>query len=493
MNEYLYGAYGKLGATVAQNAVQSGTAVVYFGTAPINLIRGYKTLSLVNKPIKLSNWLSAIQSVGYSDDWDSFTLSEVISAHFANSRGNIGPVYVVNVLNPEIHVAGDPVEASLTFSNGQAVIKSSTIILDTLTITGLIEGTDYSVDYDFTKGQAVINSIGTKITGSKDATYSVVEPSRIADTDIIGDVTADGEYSGIKAVALLYQNENVVANILAAPKWSELASVYNALVSASQEINGHWDAVVYADIPLAYTNDDGDEVAVDTIEKAITWKNDNGYGSERSKVYWPQAKANTVLYHTSVLACVETLRTDNSHGSVPMETCGNKIIPVAGQYFGTKAKNQGFDQITANKLTQNGISTLVFWGGNWVLWGDHTAAYKYGKDMDARAIFDVSMRMLMYITNSFQREWGTEIDKPFTKQLRDRIINREQEKLDSLVAQGALIGHPTVEFVDTNNSTSDMMNGDFRWDIATTPTPPFKSATVYVAYTDAGFSAYFED
>ena len=110
---------------------------------------------------------------------------------------------------------------------------------------------------------------------------------------------------------------------------------------------------------------------------------------------------------------------------------------------------------------------------------------------DPRAIFDVSMRMLFHITNSFQREWGTTIDKPFTKQLRDRIINREQEKLDALVAQGALIGTPEVLFLESENSTTDMLNGDFRWDIPVTPVPPLKSATVYVAYTDTGFAAYF--
>ena len=61
------------------------------------------------------------------------------------------------------------------------------------------------------------------------------------------------------------------------------------------------------------------------------------------------------------------------------------------------------------------------------------------------------------------------------------------------VAMGALIGDPTVLFLESENSTTDMMNGDFRWDIAATPTPPLKSATVYVSYTDAGFSAYFSD
>ena len=113
--------------------------------------------------------------------------------------------------------------------------------------------------------------------------------------------------------------------------------------------------------------------------------------------------------------------------------------------------------------------------------------------MDPRAIFDVNIRMLFHITNSFQREWSPKIDKPMTLQLKDTILQREQEKLDALVARGALLGEPKVLFLESENSTTDLMNGDFRWDIPATPTPPLKSATVYVAYTDAGFSAYFAD
>ncbi len=61
------------------------------------------------------------------------------------------------------------------------------------------------------------------------------------------------------------------------------------------------------------------------------------------------------------------------------------------------------------------------------------------------------------------------------------------------MAVGALIGEPRILFLQSETSTTDLMNGDFRWDIAVTPTPPLKSASVYVAYTDAGFSAYFEE
>jgi len=58
---------------------------------------------------------------------------------------------------------------------------------------------------------------------------------------------------------------------------------------------------------------------------------------------------------------------------------------------------------------------------------------------------------------------------------------------------GALLGSPRVLFLETANPKTDLMNGDFRWDIPVTPTPPLKSASVYVAYTDTGFSAYYND
>lgn len=490
-NEYLYGAYGNLGETVAQNATQAGTTPVYVGCAPVNLVRGYADLDIVNYPVKLSNYTNAQQAVGYSVDRDSFSLCEVIDAHFNNTKGNIGPIYVINVLDPDVHRKEAETTVNLAFSNGRATIKSDTIILDTLALEGKVEGVDFTIDYNYTKGLVVINSTGeTKITGSVTASYYEVDAAAVEATDIIGGVTVSGEYSGLGAVTLLYQEQNAVCNLLAAPGWSDIPEVYDALINAAQKINGHWDAFVCADLPLV----DSEGGAIDTIAKANEWANENGYINERSKVFWPQMKGlDGSNYHLSTMAVVEFMRADYSHDSVPMETCGNKAIPAAAQYFGADSKNRGFDQQSAKELTSNGVSTCVFWGGNWVLWGDHTAAYAYGADIDPRCIFDVSMRMLFYITNAFQREWGIVIDEPFTKQLRDRILNKEQEKLDALVARGALIGTPQVLFLESNNSTTDMMNGDFRWDIPVTPTPPLKSASVYVAYTDTGFSSYFSE
>lgn len=496
-NEYLYGAYGHIGDTVAQSAVQAGTTPVYIGTAPVNLMRGFTGLRIINEPVKLTNLIDAQKKLGYSADWGIFTLCEVMDAHFNNRKGNIGPIYVINMLDPREgrHRKAAETTKSLSFSGGRTEFLSTSIILDTLTIAKADAGTyvedeDYTIDYNFTKGSVIVTSLKTAapLTGILTATYYEVDDTLIEDADIIGGVTASGEYSGLSAIQLLYPEQFAVCNLIAAPGWSHRPKVYNAMIAASRNINGHWDAFVMADLPLV----DGSQ-AVDTIEKAIAWKQDNAFSHERSKVFWPQALDSLgKVYHLSTLATVELMRADYSHNSIPMETCGNKSVPVIKQYFGANANNRGFDQQTAKELTQKGISTVCAWAGEWVLWGDHTAAYTYGAEVDARAIFDVSMRMLMHITNRFQREWSPEIDEPMTRALKDRILNREQEKLDGYVSMGALIGEPRILFLESENSITDIMNGDFRWDIAVTPTPPLKSATVYVAYTDAGFSVYYE-
>lgn len=489
-NQYLYGAYGHLGETIAQSTVQAGTTPVYVGVAPINLVRNYKYVNGVNRPLKLNNFVDAQRKLGISPDWEKFSLCEVMTAHFNNPIGNIGPIYVINVLDPAKHKKSVQSTKQLTFVNGRAEFVSDTIILDSFAIADKVEGVDYSLDYNYTKNSVIVTALSSELTGSTNVTYDEIDLSTITADDIVGGVSANGEYTGLGALKLLYQEQYQVCNLLAAPGWSHEPKVYNALITAAQKINGHWDAFVCADIPL----EDDESQAVDTITKAVAWKTTNGYTNERSKVFWPMTQDNAgQIFHLSTLGVVELMRADYSHNSVPMETCGNKEIQGIKQYFGAASKNQGFDQQDANDLTMNGICTLIAWGGNWVLWGDHTAAYSYGADVDARAIFDVNMRMLFHITNSFQREWSPSIDKPMTLQLRDRILNREQEKLDAYVAQGALIGDPTVLFLESENSTTDMMNGDFRWDIAATPTPPLKSATVYVSYTDAGFSAYFSD
>ncbi len=546
-SEYLYGTYGQVTGSVVEATTDVSTIGLYVGTAPVNLVRGYATAGVVNTPVKINNNVDAQQKIGIASDWDKYTLSEAITAHFANANGNVGPIYVINVLDPDTHRKADATSATLNFVNGSASFESEDIILDTIAIADKAEGTDYAINYNFTTHKVTISSVDEEnpLSGAIAVTYYEVDTSNITASTIIGARGNDGTYTGMQAAYLIYQTYDAVVNLLAIPKWSSIKSVYSAMVALMTKLNGHWDGFVYADIPIAYdsvtyeytvvtpggsenpseegwyersgsagsytyalstdTSVDSEktyctrtetttEVACDTIAKAVAYKAANAMNSERSKVFWPMAEGtDDNIYHLSTLAMVETMKLDGSHNGVPMESCGNKAVAVSKQYFGENSDNLGFDVTDANNLCSDGIDTLVYWGSAWKLWGDHTAAYVFGSsDVDPRAIFDVSMRMLFFLTNRFQRTWASFIDKPFSVQLKDTIITREQERLDALVVMGALIGTPSIVFEESNNSIEDMRNGIFRWDIQVTPTPPLKAASAYVAYTDAGFSAYFE-
>ena len=483
MADYKYGVYGEIGNDIVQNATQAEVAPVYIGTAPVNLLADYS--GIVNVPVKISNLSDAQKKLGHFSDsakWSKYTLCEAVAAHFANKNGNVGPIYVINVLDPATHKKSEKTTKSLTFANKKATIEADDIILSSFAIEDKVLGTDYSLDYDCSTGVLTITDKGAEAMTTITASYDTVDVAAVTDEDVIGGTDEDGAVSGIAAVKLVYQTCNVIPSYLAAPGWSHKKAVYDALVEASHNINGHWFAFVFADIPVAENK---------TIAAAKAWKTENGYNSGFSKVFWPMVKDGKTVYHLSTLALVEKIRCDLANDNVPFETEGNKAIPVSGLYFGEGVKAASFDKADANILTAEGIATAIYWENNWRVWGDHTAAYTHGGNHKNSEIFDVNMQMLFYIANSFQKEWGTTIDKPMTLSLRDTILNREQEKLDVLVAQGALIGAPAVEFLETNNSTDEVMNGNFRWDISATNTPPLKSATSVVSYSDAGFSVYF--
>ena len=102
---YKYGVYGEIGADIINGVSRASTVAVYFGTAPVNLLQDYS--GKVNEPIRISNMNEARQLLGgqfsSSDKWTKYTLCEAIEAHFNNRIGNVGPIYVINVLDPATH------------------------------------------------------------------------------------------------------------------------------------------------------------------------------------------------------------------------------------------------------------------------------------------------------------------------------------------------------------------------------------------------------
>ncbi len=490
-SEYLYGTYGHIENSVVDDAVETELAAVYVGTAPVHLVRGYKNLNLVNEPVKLKN-ITAKNIIGYSSDKEKYTLSEVIDAHFDNVKGNVGPIYVINILDPSTHCT-EANEHTLTFVNGEAVIVSDTIILDTFGIEGKVENTDYTLAYNYDAGKLTITSIGktkdTKLDGQVQCTYAEVDMSMITDTVFRGK-KENGVYTGVHVLEKMYPFYGVVPMYVAAPGFTDNPDNYAYLCDTCYQINGHWFGFVYADLPIQDKTD-----PIDTFDKAKKWRADNDYFKSNSKIYWPMAYIiGKGAFHLSTLAVVEKMRVDNEKGR-PCGTDGNKVIPIDYHYFGEESNNEGYDQEDANELVQDGISTIAAWGGQFKLWGDHTAAYQFSKKdaIDKRLYFDANVIMLNYTLNMFQEMYGGKIDDTITKADKDTITHDFEEWLGALVADGALVGTPKVMFLETNNSTEGIMEGRFVWNVLQTNAPLFKVAECYAAYTSAGISEFLEE
>lgn len=485
---YKHGTGGDFADSVAASIAKTGAAAVYVGTAPVHQVGDYK--SKVNKPVKLTSWDQAVSVMGYSDDWRKYTLCEAMYAHFSNAKGPVGPIYVINVLDPDVHRDDVATDVSVTFVANRAVIVDKDMVVSTFAIGDLVSGVDYSTSYDPLTGKLTITYLKAAApTEVQSASYYKVSLTDVTKDDVIGGVL-DGKYKGLSAVRLLYQTYNKVPMLLAAPGWSHEYDVYKALLNAARKVNGHWDAYVYADLPVKGEVEGAEKL--DTRDGAMAYKASHTYDSERSSVCWPMGRDTLGnKYHLSTQYIVEMLRLLSVHKDIPYESASNKTVPLVGMWFGEGSTAEAYDEPDANELNAVGISTLSYAEASWRLWGGHTAAYVDEADIDPRCVFDTNILMMMHLTNRFQRVWAKDIDKPMTVSKKDEILVAEGRYLKYLVNEGALIGTPKATFEAKDNPTSSLVQGDFKFKHLVTPTPQAKSLETGVAYTDAGVTSYF--
>ena len=77
---------------------ESGVPVI-FGTAPVNLAAD--PANATNKLFLCNTFAEAKEAVGYSDDYDSYTLCQAMDAFF--KVFGVGPIVICNVLDPATH------------------------------------------------------------------------------------------------------------------------------------------------------------------------------------------------------------------------------------------------------------------------------------------------------------------------------------------------------------------------------------------------------
>lgn len=455
------------------------TIPVYIGLLPVHQLQDYT--DKINNPI-LINSFDDIYKTGYSDNW-KYTLCEPIYAHFKNDFDTVGPIVLINVLDPSKNQTIEK-STNINFVNGVGRISVGDIIRNTITISDLTIDEDFKVEYS-TDGQTVIiTDLSSTLEGEEEVRYKEIDLSGVNEDTVIGKVTVDGKRSGIKALPYVYSRLNIIPSILLCPSYSHITKVHDEMVDAVNNINDHWNAFTYTDLPCDDT--------VNTVDKAIKYKNDNGYTSPVEVTNYPKVYNKGKIYNLSVLRAVVAQKIDGAN-KFPNDPPSNYAINIQKLVL-KDGKDIDIDEMAAKKLNSKGISTAIKFEGSWRTWGVHTSAYDYdtSDNMDARDIFESSVRVVRHLGNVFQRKFWDKIDKGLNKGIIESIINDfQRDVLDLYVSQGKIL-YGNIEFLYDKNPASDMLKGDFKFDIDVTGGLVIKSITALLRWTPKGINLLFE-
>lgn len=452
---------------------------VVVGTAPVHLAANPAE---ANKPVLCYSYPSAVDELGYSDDWGKYTLCEVIDSQF--SKYNRAPIIFINVLDPAVHKTAVPAaEKSIT---DEQVILTDPVILSTLKVkktatgTALVEGTDYIAAYDDSE-QVIISIIED---GALDGElscfveYDKLNPAAVTKADIIGGVSATtGAKKGMECLNDIFTMFGMVPGVLLAPGWSQDPEVAAVMKAKAGNINEHFKAITLTDVPTDIVKKYSDVVA---------WKNANNYTGVDQVVCWPKVRLGEKIYHLSTHILGAIAQTDSANGDIPYESPSNKEIQVNGLCLadGTEVRLAINE---AEYLNGQGIVTAINFIGGWKSFGNRTGCYP--GNTDPKDSFISSRRMVNWHGQTFIQTYWQKLDKPTNKRLIQTIVDSENIRLNGLVPTALLGGR--VEFLESENPTTDLIDGKVKFHTYLGLTVPARDIEDIVEFDTSYFSTLF--
>ncbi|KAB8126907.1 phage tail sheath family protein [Gracilibacillus oryzae] len=437
---------------------------VVVGTAPINLAQ---TTEYVNQPLLAYSYNEAVQALGYSEDWENYTLCEAMDAAF--SLFGVAPVVLVNVLDPEKHsTIVEPSEKEIL--SQKVTIEEEGALLDTLTVkltaaseSNLVKDTDYLTSFD-DNGHTIITVIDGGGIPSEQRTlvigYTKLDPGKVDYSDIIGGVDVNtGDSTGLELINTVFPKFGLVPGTIIAPKYSKDPMVEAVMKAKAETINTYFKATAIVDV---------DTTAANTYSKVSEWKNQNNYTDPLEFVCWPKVGLGEKQYYLSTQLASLINLTDSQYDDTPYKSPSteslqmNKAILEDG-----KEVNLGPDQ--AAYLNGQGIVTALNFIGGWKAWGNRTGAYP--SITDVKDSFIPVRRMHNWIQNTIILTTWQNVDDPTNRRLIDTVADSLTIWLNGLTATGALLGG-RVEFRKEENPQTDLLDGIVKFHVfVASPTP----------------------
>lgn len=473
----------------------TGTAglQVIIGTAPVNLVDD--PAAAVNKPKLCYSYKEACAAVGYSDDWEHYTLCQSIYSCF--NVQNVAPIILINVLDPATHRTALSA-ADLTVADHQAVIEDTGVIKATLVLkdedegSELAEGTDYTLAFD-ADGKLIVTLLATgsayaRQTIRLDSGYKL-DPTAIKYSDIIGTANGNTE-TGLQLIRQIYPTFGMTPGLLLAPGWSHYPSVAAAMQAKCIEINGCFTCECVIDICTASGVTEGETpvpfAATYTDVKAA--KEKLGATSAHAIACWPMLAVGDKKFYFSAILAGLMQQLDAENDDVPVLYPSNKACGATAVVLqdGTEVV---LDQDQANTVNSYGVSTALNLNG-FKAWGNNTAAYPSTTDPKDRWIG--CRRFFTWAGNSFILTYFQKVDDPMNKRLIENIVDSANIAGNGYVARGYCAAY-RVEYLEEENPATDILNGKITFHLYLAPYTPAEDIEAILEFdTDALVAALQE-
>lgn len=470
---YFHGVKSRQVDTSISTPVTAGSGIAFIvGTAPIQMVDGQ-----ANEPIMCLNYGEAVKGLGYSDDWDKYTLCEAMYSQFVLYQ--VSPVIFVNVLDPYKHKK--KIEPSKFQIKDKKVLLPLETISRTVKVTGYEKITDYELMYDEKNLILEIAEDGDipEDTGELTIEYEAVDPTLVDENDIIGgfDIVSS-KYKGLELIDKVFPKYGIVPDLILAPKYSKKSIVAAVMATKCENINGIFEAKALIDLDSEDTRHYSDTTAK---------KKEDNIFSKYQVLYWPMVKLGDKKFHLSTQMAGRMAATDVDNDNCPTESPSNKPLKIDGAILedGTEVL---LDLKEVNYLNSQGIATVLNFVGGYKAWGNETACYP--ADTDVKNYFVNVSRMFAWISNSVILTYWNKVDSNMTPRFVDSIVDGINIWLNGLTSEGKILGG-RVEFRPEENSLTSVMSGKATFHIYLTPPSPAKEIEFLLEYDTSYVLAAF--
>jgi phage tail sheath protein FI len=279
---------------------------------------------------------------------------------------------------------------------------------------------------------------------------------------LIGTTTAEGRYTGMKALLAAKARVGMVPRILGVPGLDSLP-VATALVSIAQQVRG-----------FAYVSAWGCK----TKEEVVAYR--ANIGAREAMVIWPEFQNWSTVTNATVTASA-VARALGLRAKIDQEVGWHKTlsnVPVNG-ITGISAdvfwdlQNPSTD---ANYLNSHEVTTLINEGG-FRFWGSRTTSN------DPLFAFEHYTRTAHILADTMAEAHMWAVDKPLHASLVRDLIEGVNAKFREMIGAGYLIGGKCW-YPDNVNDKDTLKAGKLFLDYDYTPVPPLEDLTLRQRITD---------